>query len=263
MRSAVKLAVALLLGSLIVVAVYRADGDKAAPTAVKASPPVVSAQPSPSLRAAEAAKVQTPAKKKPRKPVAQAQPAARKKSKRTVSLTFDDGPSPYTPKILNILRRHRVKATFCLLGANVGDYRKTARRIVREGHRVCNHSRNHADFTTLSRSAARANVRKAQRKIRNVTGRSPKTFRFPYGASNSVTRAVVRGEGLRILGWTVDTRDWQGPPAAVITRRAVRDVRPGAVVLMHDGGGERGPTVASLDRTIRKLKAKGYTFVLA
>ncbi|WP_328471683.1 polysaccharide deacetylase family protein [Actinoplanes sp. NBC_00393] len=190
------------------------------------------------------------AAKKPRRP-------------KTVALTFDDGPSPYTPQVLDILRRNRVKATFCLLGNNVGDYRRTVRRIVREGHRICNHSRDHADFTKLSRTAARDNVERAQRKIRKAAGRSPKTFRFPYGASDPAARAVVRGEGLRILGWTVDTRDWQGPPAPTITRRAVRDTRPGAVILMHDGGGDRRPTVASLPNTIRKLKAKGYVFVLA
>ncbi|MBG0568407.1 polysaccharide deacetylase family protein [Actinoplanes aureus] len=199
------------------------------------------------------------------KPVAGGKQVAAKKPGRskTVALTFDDGPSPYTPRILDILRRHRVKATFCLLGNNVGGYRKTARRIVREGHRLCNHSRDHADFTSLSRSAARANVRQAQARIRNVAGRGPRAFRFPYGASNAATRAVVRGEGLRILGWTVDTRDWQGPPASTITRRAVRNAHPGAVILMHDGGGDRSHTVASLGDTIRRLKGKGYTFVLA
>jgi peptidoglycan/xylan/chitin deacetylase (PgdA/CDA1 family) len=82
-------------------------------------------------------------------------------------------------------------------------------------------------------------------------------------ASNRTTRALVRNEDLRILGWTVDTRDWQRPGAATITRRAVRGARPGGVVLMHDGGGDRRQTVASLENTIRKLKAKGYTFVLA
>ena len=76
-------------------------------------------------------------------------------------------------------------------------------------------------------------------------------------------RAVVRSENLRILGWTVDTRDWSRPGTSTITSRAVKGARPGAVILMHDGGGNRSQTVASLNNTIRQLKAKGYTFVLA
>ncbi|BBH69526.1 hypothetical protein ACTI_62110 [Actinoplanes sp. OR16] len=183
--------------------------------------------------------------------------------RKTVALTFDDGPSKYTPQILDILKKNNVKATFCMLGNNVGPYKKTAKRVVKEGHRLCNHSRNHPDFTTLSNSAARSQIVYTQGRIREVTGRSPKVFRFPYGSSNSRVRKVVRNQDLRILGWTVDTRDWSRPGTRVIVSRAVNNTRPGGVILMHDGGGNRTQTVAALDKTIKKLKAKGYTFVLA
>lgn len=335
MRGPAKLAVALLLGSLVVVVAHR-EGNRTEPATIAANPPAatasspagehaagVNAAERPATResaaagnraaaqgsagkrvavqgsAGKRAAVQGPAGKRAanqelgdaqaatgepagtraagppagkatagKRGAAAWKPVAARQAKkpgrpRTVALTFDDGPSPYTAQILKILRRHHVKATFCQLGGNVRDYRKVARKIVREGHRICNHSRDHADFTTLSRTQARANVRQSQAKIRSVTGRGPRTFRFPYGASNSATRAVVRAEGLRILGWTVDTLDWQKPPASTITRRVVRNVHPGAIVLMHDGGGDRSHTVASLDATIRKLKAKGYTFVRA
>ncbi|MEU8820105.1 polysaccharide deacetylase family protein [Actinoplanes sp. NPDC048796] len=184
-------------------------------------------------------------------------------AKKTVALTFDDGPSKYTPQVLDILKRNNVKATFCMLGNNVGSYAATARRVVREGHRLCNHSRNHPNFTKLSASAARSQVVWTQNKIYTVTKVKPKVFRFPYGASNARTRTVVRDQHLRILGWTVDTRDWSRPGTATITSRAVKGTRPGAVILMHDGGGNRSQTVASLNATIKQLKAKGYTFVLA
>ncbi|GAA2859848.1 hypothetical protein Acy02nite_55960 [Actinoplanes cyaneus] len=184
-------------------------------------------------------------------------------ARKTVALTFDDGPSKYTPQVLDILKRYHVKATFCMLGQNAGTYRKAAQRIVREGHRLCDHSWNHPDFTDLSNSAARSQVVRAQNRISAVTGRTPKVFRFPYGASNARTRIVVRNQGLRILGWTVDTRDWSRPGAKTIENRAVTGTRPGAVILMHDGGGNRSQTVAALDDVIRRLKAKGYTFVLA
>lgn len=185
-------------------------------------------------------------------------------ARRTVALTFDDGPSPaYTLRILDVLKRHRVKATFCVLGDKVVQHPKTARRIRKEGHRLCNHTRNHPDMARLSSKAARKQVLIAQWQIRKVTGVTPTTFRFPYGSSNKRVRAVVRSCQLRSLGWDVDTRDWERPSAKRITARIVGNVRPGSVVLMHDGGGNRSTTVASLDSTIRQLKRKGYTFVLA
>ncbi|SNY70276.1 polysaccharide deacetylase family protein [Paractinoplanes atraurantiacus] len=184
-------------------------------------------------------------------------------AKKTIALTFDDGPSKYTPQVLDILKRNNVKATFCMLGNNVGSYAATARRVVREGHRLCNHSRSHPNFTKLSNSAARNQITWTQNKIYSVTKVKPKVFRFPYGASNSRVRTVVRDQNLRILGWTVDTRDWSRPGTSTITSRAVKGARNGGVILMHDGGGNRSQTVASLNATIKQLKAKGYTFVLA
>lgn len=183
---------------------------------------------------------------------------------RTVALTFDDGPSPrYTLPILDILKKHEVKATFCVLGDEVGRYPGTTRRISREGHRLCNHTRGHHDMARLSSAAARKQVLTAQGQIARVSGVTPTTFRFPYGSSNARVSAVVRSCKLRILPWTIDTNDWQRPAAKTITARIVNHVRPGANVLMHDGGGDRSTTVRSLDRTIRLLKQKGYTFVLA
>ncbi|RZU53165.1 peptidoglycan/xylan/chitin deacetylase (PgdA/CDA1 family) [Krasilnikovia cinnamomea] len=184
-------------------------------------------------------------------------------ARKTIALTFDDGPHPrYTPQVLNLLRKYHVKATFCIVGDNAARYPALVRRIRAEGHRLCNHTRNHANMTRLSNSAARKQITTAQRQIRAAAGVSPTVFRFPYGASNARVRAVVRDCGLRNLRWTVDTKDWERPAARTITARVLRGARPGAVVLMHDGGGNRSRTVASLDSTIRQLKHKGYTFVL-
>jgi peptidoglycan/xylan/chitin deacetylase (PgdA/CDA1 family) len=183
--------------------------------------------------------------------------------RRTVALTFDDGPSPYTQEVLTVLRHHRVTATFCMLGSQAARYPGVARRVARNGHRICNHSRDHADLRRLSPAAARREVTDAQRQIQAATGVTPKVFRFPYGASNARVRTIVRSAGLRDLRWNVDTRDWRKPLARTITARATARRRSGAVILMHDGGGDRSRTVASLDATIRTLKRKGYTFVVA
>lgn len=183
---------------------------------------------------------------------------------RTVALTFDDGPNAqYTPPILDILRKHRVKATFCVLGDEVGRHPQTTTRIVREGHQLCNHTAGHHDMARLSPAAARTQLLTAQQQIKKVSGVTPTTFRFPYGSSNPRARELVQDSELRDLRWTIDTRDWQRPSARAITARIVNHARPGDVVLMHDGGGDRTGTVKSLDATIGALKKKGFTFVLA
>jgi peptidoglycan-N-acetylglucosamine deacetylase len=182
---------------------------------------------------------------------------------KTVALTFDDGPSPYTPAILAVLRRYRVPATFCMLGDQAQRYPAVARRVAVEGHQLCNHSRDHRDMARLSATRARREVVTAEREIRDAAGVAPTIFRFPYGSSDRLARRVVHGYGMRTLAWDVDPQDWTRPAATTITTRIVRNVRPGSVVLMHDGGGNRSHTVASLDATIRQLRKRGYRFVPA
>lgn len=181
----------------------------------------------------------------------------------TVALTFDDGPSPYTPKILEVLRRQHVQATFCMLGDEARRYPAYAQAVVRDGHQLCNHSRDHADMSQLSASKARREVTSGEREIRDAAGVAPRLFRFPYGADNQTARTAVDGYGLHPLFWDVDPKDWTRPSASTITRRILAEVRPGSVVLMHDGGGDRSHTVASLDATITALRARGYRFVRA
>jgi peptidoglycan-N-acetylglucosamine deacetylase len=177
-----------------------------------------------------------------------------------VVLTFDDGPSPYTPGILAVLRRNHIHATFCMLGDEAQRYPALARRVVREGHQVCNHSRDHLDMAQLPAQRARHEVVTAERQIRDAAGVAPTIFRFPYGSADREARQVVRGYGMRALDWDVDPRDWTRPGASTITARIVRGVQQGSVVLLHDGGGDRSATVASLDATIRSLKQRGYRF---
>jgi peptidoglycan/xylan/chitin deacetylase (PgdA/CDA1 family) len=180
-----------------------------------------------------------------------------------VALTFDDGPSPYTPAILAVLRRTGVHATFCMLGDQARRYPATARQVVLDGHQLCNHSRDHRDMARLSPARARREVVGAEREIRDAAGVAPRLFRFPYGSSDPAARRLVDGYGMGTLAWDVDPRDWSQPAASTITARIVGQVRPGSIVLLHDGGGDRSHTVASLDTTIRELRRRGYRFVPA
>jgi peptidoglycan/xylan/chitin deacetylase (PgdA/CDA1 family) len=190
-------------------------------------------------------------------------PGLQERIDRTVALTFDDGPSPFTPAILAVLRRHHAPATFCMLGDEAQRHPALARRIVREGHQVCNHSRDHRDMARLSTKRARHEVVAAERQIRDAAGVAPTIFRFPYGSADREARQVIRGYGMRALDWDVDPRDWTRPEASTITARIVRGVRHRSVVLLHDGGGDRSHTTAALDATISSLKQRGYQFVLA
>jgi peptidoglycan-N-acetylglucosamine deacetylase len=182
---------------------------------------------------------------------------------RTVALTFDDGPSPYTPAILAVLRREHIHATFCMLGDEAQRHPAPARQVVREGHQVCNHTRDHVDMARLPAKRARRELVAAERQIRDAAGIAPTIFRFPYGSSDREARQVVRGYGMRILNWDVDPRDWTRPGPSAITARIDRGVRHRSVVLLHDGGGDRSSTVGALDATIRSLKRRGYRFVPA
>ena len=191
------------------------------------------------------------------------QPAPHGHDDHTVALTFDDGPSRYTPAILAVLRRHHVRATFCMLGDEAQRHPALARRVVLEGHQVCNHSQDHADMKRLPAKRARREVVAAERQIRDAAGVAPRIFRFPYGSSSRPARQVIRGYGMRVLDWDVDPRDWTRPGAPTITNRIIRGVGHRSVVLLHDGGGDRSSTAAALDATIRALRQRGYRFVLA
>lgn len=182
---------------------------------------------------------------------------------RTVALTFDDGPSPDTWAILAVLRHEHVQATFCMLGAQARRYPAIARAVVRDGHQLCDHSRDHRDMARLSARRAWGEVADGQREIRAVTGVTPAIFRFPYGSSSPRSRRLIEHFHLRRLGWDVDPRDWTRPRPRQITARILAHAHPHCVVLMHDGGGDRSHTAASLDATIRQLRRHGYLFVLA
>ncbi len=177
-----------------------------------------------------------------------------------VILTFDDGPSPYTAKVLAILHAYGVKATFFELGQNVARYPSLTRRVYLAGNSVQNHTWDHRDLRTVSWTTFKSEVLSTDRVIRAQTGYTPRCLRPPYGGVNRLTyrRAASLGKTVRL--WTVDPRDWSRPGTSVIVRRVLANVRNGSVILLHDGGGNRSQTVAALPTILRTLKARGYAF---
>jgi peptidoglycan-N-acetylglucosamine deacetylase len=176
------------------------------------------------------------------------------RGRKLVSLTFDDGPSSYTPDILRILRKKRARATFFMLGNLVAGDPAAARRVLAAGHEIANHSSDHALLAGYS------NLKRANRQIWRATGFKPCLFRPPYGAINSSVRNSARDLDLKSVLWDVDTSDWSTPGSGSIRSR-ISSARNGSIVLMHDGGGPRSQTVAALPGAIRNLRSRGYSFV--
>lgn len=183
-----------------------------------------------------------------------------------VYLTFDDGPHPtWTPQVLEVLARHGATATFFVLGQNVLAYPELAARLVEEGHDPENHTFDHASLDKVDRETFIAEVRDTDRAIHEAAGEGADPIaclRPPYGAYDAQTGTLATELGKTLTLWTVDPQHWRRPGADQIAEHLLTHARPGAVLLMHDGGGERSQTVAALDRVLRELSARGFTFAL-
>jgi peptidoglycan/xylan/chitin deacetylase (PgdA/CDA1 family) len=176
------------------------------------------------------------------------------RGRKLVALTFDDGPSSYTPDILRILRKKKARATFFMLGDQVAADPGTARRVLAAGHEIGNHSADHALLPGYS------NLKRANRQIREATGFKPCLFRPPYGALSSSVVQSAKDLGMKSVIWDIDTVDWSTPGSGAIRSRASA-AGNGSIVLMHDGGGPRSQTVDALPGAIDNLRSRGYRFV--
>jgi peptidoglycan/xylan/chitin deacetylase (PgdA/CDA1 family) len=181
----------------------------------------------------------------------------------TVAFTFDDGPDPSnTPRLLQVLAQNNVKAVFCLWGDHVRQYPDLVRQIAAAGHTLCNHSMYHSDMGSWSASQIRADLEQTSAIIRQaVPGAQIPYFRAPNGSWGQ-TPGVAASLGMQPLGWRLAINDWEPSSADVLAQRLRSGISPGAVVLMHDGGGNRQATVDAVARVIPEFKSQGWTFTL-
>lgn len=177
-----------------------------------------------------------------------------------IALTFDDGPAAITPRFLNSLKSLNVRATFFMLGQQVGGYKGTVRRMLREGHELANHSWNHANLGGGGGGAS-AQMRNTNNVIRRVTGFKPCVFRPPYGSTGSDLVRRVRAQHMTSILWDVDPLDWRLPGTGHIVSVIRSQTHAGSIILEHDGGGPRGQTLAAIPQYVRTLKSRGYKFV--
>lgn len=181
--------------------------------------------------------------------------------RKVIALTFDDGPSQYSAPMLDILRDKGVKATFFDLGQQSGEFADVEKRMVAEGHQVASHSFDHPNMPTLGRDDLRANITNGFNATKAASGVDTKVFRSPYGAFGE-QQWKDAGDliSMNVL-WTIDTEDWRRPGADKIHDAVLSNAYDGAIVLMHDGGGDRTQDVQALPGIIDALKAQGYEFV--
>ncbi|WP_141578076.1 polysaccharide deacetylase family protein [Actinomadura sp. WMMA1423] len=172
-----------------------------------------------------------------------------------VALTFDDGPGEYTTRLLDTLKKNGVRATFFMLGENVGAHRAVVRRMVLDGQEVANHTWSHPDLTTLSSAEVRSQIQRTQKAVKDASGVAPTLVRPPYG---SVNKRVERAVGMPLILWSVDTLDWRYRDVARDTRVGVKEPKTGGIVLFHD---IHKPSVDSIPKVVDGLRRRGFTFV--
>jgi peptidoglycan-N-acetylglucosamine deacetylase len=186
---------------------------------------------------------------------------------KVVALTFDDGPSPYTAQVLDILARYQVKATFFLIGQNVERHPDLARRIVAEGHAVGNHTYSHPLWGAAETPVHdMQELNAAETAIFRATGIAPNLFRPPHGWRSPWMVRIAHSLGYRVVTWNVAAGDWDRPQPQVIAEHVLSRLRPGAIVLLHDGLETQADpamqnTVAALPLIIEGLQARGYRLV--
>ncbi len=181
-------------------------------------------------------------------------------SESVVALTFDDGPHPVlTPRLLDVLKEHGVKATFFVIGKNAKSYPDIVARIVAEGHEIANHSWSHPNLSGMSDSAVLEQLKETNKVLKEATGVDARLFRPPYGAF-SVRQRVMTYEklGMPSILWSVDPLDWKIRSAPSVRSKLVSGAHPGAILLAHD---IHASTVDAIPGVLMDLKARGFQFV--
>ncbi|MEV8317218.1 polysaccharide deacetylase family protein [Streptomyces sp. NPDC059900] len=205
-----------------------------------------------------------PAAKKPAvKAVSKTIAHASEKGKRGINITIDDGPDPkWTPQMLALLKQYDVKATFCMVGTQAQAHPDVVKKVVADGHRLCDHSISHNTGMDKESNAYQAKqILDAERMITKASGGvRPMYYRAPGGAFTPYSRKLAADRGMRPLGWNVDTKDFELPGTDAIIATVERELPNGPTLLFHDAGGDRTQTVEALRTLLPRLKEQGYTY---
>jgi peptidoglycan/xylan/chitin deacetylase (PgdA/CDA1 family) len=183
-----------------------------------------------------------------------------------VYLTFDDGPSSYTQQMLDAMAKYDAESTFFVLGKQAEAKPDLIRGEAQDGHYVANHTYSHESLQGMSQETFIDEVEKTRQIILDIAldlfslDKDVRYLRPPYGATDANTRQYAGDLGYAVVLWDIDPQDWRRPGAKVIADHIISSVYPGAIVLMHDGGGDRVQSVTALETVLRELSNQGYVF---
>ncbi|WP_375472709.1 polysaccharide deacetylase family protein [uncultured Nostoc sp.] len=180
---------------------------------------------------------------------------------KVIALTFDDGPWPgSTAQVLDILKKNQIKGTFFLIGQNVKNYPGLVKREIAEGHVIGNHTWHHW-YQFLNPQAAAYEIDHTADLIYQITGIKTNLFRPPGGLMHNGVASYARNSKYAIIRWSSDSVDYSRPAVPKLINNVFRKAKPGGIVLMHDGGGNRSKTVQALPEIIANFRKQGYRFV--
>ena len=193
--------------------------------------------------------------------------AGLKRGSKQIALTYDDGPNdPHTLRLLEVLARHEVHATFFMIGRYVRQRPDIVLDVARAGHVIGNHTLTHPLLIFESAAQTRTELVECRAALTDAVGKHSNLFRPPFGGRRPVTLRIARDLGFETVMWNVTGYDWNAPSAAHVEKKVMGQMRGGDVILLHDGGhramgADRGPTVIATDNLIRRYKDQGFQFM--
>jgi len=187
-----------------------------------------------------------------------------KPEKNYIALTFDDGPSLITPKLCELLKKYNVKATFFVLGENVRRYPENLKRIKNDGHLIGSHTYSHKNFYKISKGNLRdeivSEIKKTEDEIYKVVGIKPNILRYPYGYNRSLGIEIAKELGYDVYNWTFGY-DWNNIDIEKLAQMYIENIKPGAILLLHDTPKRKGKVLELTKRIIEEAKRRGYEIV--
>lgn len=190
-----------------------------------------------------------------------------KRESEQIALTYDDGPNdPHTLKLLEVLAKHDVRATFFMIGRFVRQRPDIVRAVAQAGHVIGNHTFTHPLMIFKSANETRSQLSDCRQALADAIGEHSNLFRPPFGGRRPATLRIARELGLETVMWNVTGYDWNAPPASEIENKVLRQMHGGDVILLHDGGhkmmgADRSQTVIATDNLIRRYRGRGFEFV--
>jgi peptidoglycan/xylan/chitin deacetylase (PgdA/CDA1 family) len=181
--------------------------------------------------------------------------------RREIALTFDDGPGPYTPRLLDELQRLRLHATFFIVGTLVHYFHASLTREIQLGEAIGDHTERHPMMALLPPAAQDDQIVTQTEWLHRYHAPFPRLYRPPYGSFNRATFAILHRLHMLMVLWTVDTSDYLQPGVATLVSRVLAGARPGAIILMHDAGGTRTQTIEALPAIVHALRRRRYRLV--